>query len=141
MLQKILMCKKEEFQPCWVKDMGSYNRMPVPYREITEEDYIQKAAYYSPEYMESRQVYDKDLIAIGTYANVTIYWYESNGIAIVWPKGAEKVRYFSIGCTHKNSVGLSKDECDKRGIYHGGRCYHVSECSDCGYISEIDSSD
>ncbi len=47
----------------------------------------------------------------------------------------------SLNCEHKNNRSISQDDCFVRGIYHGGRCYHVSECLDCGEINVIDSSD
>lgn len=36
---------------------------------------------------------------------------------------------------------LSQAECRERGIYHGGRCYHVSLCVTCGHVTAVDSSD
>lgn len=38
---------------------------------------------------------------------------------------------------------LTQQECRDRGIYHGGRCYHVHECTNpgCGFIRAYDSSD
>jgi hypothetical protein len=38
-------------------------------------------------------------------------------------------------------VELSLAECRKRRIFHGGNCYHVSECSGCGHVRSVDSSD
>ena len=52
-----------------------------------------------------------------------------------------KVRYFKFSQCEHNYVGLSYDECKQRGIYHAGRCYHVSVCSKCGYVNAVDSSD
>jgi len=46
-----------------------------------------------------------------------------------------------LGCEHSNNQALSQAACRERGIYHGGRCYHVVECLDCGDISATDSSD
>ena len=36
---------------------------------------------------------------------------------------------------------LSQEECRERGIYHGGRCYHVHLCVECGTVRSVDSSD
>jgi hypothetical protein len=36
---------------------------------------------------------------------------------------------------------LSQAECRERGIFHGGRCYHVHLCVACGHVSAVDSSD
>lgn len=35
---------------------------------------------------------------------------------------------------------LSTAECRAKGIYHGGNCYHVSECTGCGHVHAVDSS-
>ena len=36
---------------------------------------------------------------------------------------------------------LSPAEARVRGIYHAGRCYHVSLCDGCGHVQAVDSSD
>lgn len=36
---------------------------------------------------------------------------------------------------------LSGTEARAKGHYHGGRCYHVYECSGCGHVHAVDSSD
>lgn len=36
---------------------------------------------------------------------------------------------------------ISQEECRARKIYHGGSCYHVSECLKCGVQKHTDSSD
>lgn len=36
---------------------------------------------------------------------------------------------------------VPQDECRRRNIFHGGRCYHVSECINCHHINAVDSSD
>ena len=36
---------------------------------------------------------------------------------------------------------LSPADCRALGIYHGGRCYHVSLCTGCGHVHSVDSSD
>lgn len=46
-----------------------------------------------------------------------------------------------LGCEHTKFRSIPSAECHTRGIYHGGRCYHVSECLDCGIVSAVDSSD
>ena len=38
-------------------------------------------------------------------------------------------------------VTLGVDECDAKGIYHAGNCFHVSRCKHCGDIASVDSSD
>lgn len=46
-----------------------------------------------------------------------------------------------LGCEHTKFRSIPQAECRTRGIFHGGRCYHVSECLDCGILSAVDSSD
>lgn len=46
-----------------------------------------------------------------------------------------------LGCEHTKFRSITQAECHTGGIYHGGRCFHVSECLDCGIISAVDSSD
>ena len=46
----------------------------------------------------------------------------------------------SATCIH-DFVGVSEDECNRRGITHHGRCWHVYECKHCGQITSHDSSD
>lgn len=36
---------------------------------------------------------------------------------------------------------LSGTEARAKGHYHGGRCYHVYECSGCGHVHAVDTSD
>lgn len=48
-------------------------------------------------------------------------------------------------CTNPNGSHeyreLSAQEARNRGIYHGGRCYHVEVCTHCGHVFAYDSSD
>jgi len=46
-----------------------------------------------------------------------------------------------LGCEHEKFRTVTQSECKTRGIFHGGRCYHVSECTSCGVITGVDSSD
>lgn len=49
-----------------------------------------------------------------------------------------------LGCkggAEHTYIELSPAECRARGLYHGGRCYHVSLCTGCGHVYEVDSSD
>jgi hypothetical protein len=45
------------------------------------------------------------------------------------------------GCVHDYAKQLSYKECQERGIYHAGSCWHVYECSKCGSTLSEDSSD
>jgi hypothetical protein len=46
----------------------------------------------------------------------------------------------SLGCEHTMQT-LTQQECRKRNIPHYGMCYSVSECTKCGEITAVDSSD
>jgi Fe2+ or Zn2+ uptake regulation protein len=47
----------------------------------------------------------------------------------------------SAMCDHGYGRELTVQEARQRGAYHGGNCYHVYECSKCGELFGVDSSD
>ena len=53
--------------------------------------------------------------------------------------------YVSKGSIHETCIHecreLSSEECNKKNIRHYGMCWHVYECTKCGYIYSQDSSD
>jgi len=137
--------------PKGVTEHGHFNEMPKPWREATVNEYVRTRKSYNPYYFESRNVLQKasDGVTIG---NVTIEWFHHVGFAVRMPNKwhvdrdepggivyDEPIRYFRIGCDHRNRE-LSRDECRERGIIYGGNCYHVVECIECGHIEAYDSS-
>lgn len=141
---------KEALIPDSVTKHGHFNEMPKPWREATYHEYARQRGCCSPSYFESRNVLEQaeDGVTIG---NVTIEWFHNTGFAVRMPnkwhcesgRGVvydEPIRYFKIGCDHDNRE-LSQQECQKRGIKHMGRCWHVVECTKCGHIESYDSSD
>jgi hypothetical protein len=124
------------------KVYGDYNDAPPNFKEITEEEFAQSMFFtYSPEYTEYRQILldpdskRKEALSVKLY-----FFFDGNGFGMANDYWAKKVRYFRFKkCDHK-AVELSPVEARKKGIVHHGNCYHVLECSKCGYIHSYDSS-
>jgi len=140
--------KPKTLKYSWLEDFGTHNKIPTPYTEIDENDYIILTRSYSPNYIEYRQLYD--IPGMATMLSTQIYWYHNFAIAIVYPgnwhidkgkvKCNDRLQYFRIGCKH-NFRELTRKECLNREIDHYGMCYHVYECENCGVIEAHDSSD
>lgn len=139
MIGKLVDVQESEFaKPEWVVSLGSYNAMPTPYTEITQDEW---AAYISTwglvgKFYDSRQVLD---LPDRGFAVVQISWYHDRGLAIVHSITHGGLKFYRIGCDHAWRE-LPQAECRERGIYHAGNCYHVSECATCGYVEAVDSS-
>lgn len=134
--------------PVGVTDMGNYNNMPAPVREIDVYEYASMMKHYSPLYIEHRQI----TTGVFEHRDVTIYWFDECGVANQWPattgavkrKGKwtmeqEEIHYYYIGCDHK-FVTISQKECENRQIYHAGYQWGVRECTKCGVIQSYDTS-
>lgn len=137
---KLVDVQESEFaKPEWVESLGSYNVMPTPYTEITQDDWVAYIRTWGlvGEFYDSRQVLD--LPDTHGFARVQISWYHDRGMAIVHPNKEADLKFYRIGCYHKHRE-LSQAECRERGIYHAGNCYHVSECATCGHVEAVDSS-
>lgn len=127
-------------------DGTTYNDYPLGWKEITEKEFAQSKFWvYRSTMVESRQMYHKtpeghnDVVK--GFTGAVLYWFhDKTGVAMSHDYWGGKIHYYVFGCDHKYTE-LSQDECGKRGIYHAGRCYHVSECKVCGTISAHDSSD
>jgi hypothetical protein len=130
--------KTENHPEGFTKKWGNYNDAPPGWTKITQKELIQKTHFenYMPDFIETRQIRTKE-----TYLTVRLYFYSNNtGVGIHCDYWSGKITYYRFGCSH-NYRGLSMDECFARGLYHAGKCYHVSECSKCGDINSVDSSD
>lgn len=125
-------------------DETSYNDFPKGWRAISQKDFVQGPFFhYNPSLIESRQMYDKSQKDWNTkpMLSATLYWFhDGTGVAMANDYWKGEINYYAFGCQH-DYKSLSQEECHQRKIYHGGRCYHVSECSKCGYINSYDSSD
>lgn len=146
-MDKIITIEDREFEkPGWITDMGNFNKMPKPFVEVEEDDYIYVASNSCLEFMEYRQVMD---LEDNKLSMMRIEYFHNCAFAITRPsdwhllngkiKYKDRPRYFKIGCEHKY-VELDQDECRKLNILHGGNCYHVYKCSECGHVYAIDSS-
>lgn len=125
---------------------GGYNDFPPGWAEISMKELVQATPFstYQPVYIEHRQMIrnkDESPLNINKMVEASLYFYhDGTGIGIVCDYWGEKVTYYRFGCQHTYQE-ISTEECRKRGIYHGGRCYHVSVCTKCGQINAVDSSD
>lgn len=128
------------------KKWGGFNDFPPNWREIGEKEFAQSHFFtYTPKFVEYRQMLERDergLMKIaGKCVSAFLYLYDDGvGYAIQSDYWGGKVHYYRFGCDHSYRA-ISSDECRNRNIYHGGKCFHVSECTKCGYIHAVDSSD
>jgi hypothetical protein len=137
-MSKIVDCDKIP-KPVFVKSMGGWNEMPVPYVEVPLDDALQQIISLVS-VTEYRQICKKNE---GEKNQKYWHWY-CQGVKIFWmwncayaitkgrsEDGKEDKWYaFRIGCEHKNSI--------EKEI---GRCYHSVKCNDCGLEWKYDSSD
>lgn len=143
---------KDFEKPIYLTDFGQYNTFPNPWRPTHEHEFIHTHAIWIPKHVEYRQISMPDLNF--HFKPCHIHYWHHMAIAVVFPQKwrcgdkkhnewnivyEEPVLYFKIGCEHEIKE-LSVDECYKRGIKHFGHCWHVEECTKCGYLNEYDSS-
>lgn len=128
----------------YINDIGNYNSMPTPWKEINVNKYIHKRSSNIPIKFESRYVLHDNV------GRVNIDFFNDFALAVRLPEKwklvndeivyTEDFKYYLIGCDHSYKE-LSYIECKEKGIPHYGRCWHVNECEHCGKISSVDSSD
>ena len=143
MIEKLTYASENDFhKPCWVDDLGDYNKMPTPFIEVTEGEFLYRISLDHKEFIDSRQV-----LHDGRFAALWIFWGSDNGYAIMFPDKwhvietpdgrrptayTEKPRFFIIGCEHK----FVEDTPEK-----AFRCWHSYLCVKCGLRMSVDSSD
>ena len=118
---------------------GGYNDFPPGWVEIGEKDVLNGRMFflYSPEVIEHRQMIPQR----GKVITARLFhFHDGTGIAMSEDYDKNLIRWFRFGCVHEWR-SVDPDECRKRGIYHAPRCYSVSECTKCGHVKSIDSSD
>lgn len=129
--------------------------LPENWRRITEKEFVQGqwrlyshsatqvfTQFNRRDYQDrkiSDRVGDPDTGDVPYDAHCWIF-YDGTGVALSTYYWRGKLFYFAFGCEHETRE-LSRDECYNRGIYHGGRCYHVTECVKCGHVEGVDTSD
>ena len=125
------------------------NDLPKWFRKISEHEFAHSKFFtYNPVSIEYRQVRVKSIDDLTVTnkepyrtLNITMFWFfDGTGVALCSNYWLKKVEYFAFGCKHKYRE-LSQKECKEKNIPHYGNCYHVSECSECGHIFSVDSSD
>ena len=119
---------------------GGYNDVPPGWRKISQKELVQRTHFrsYSPEFTEFRQmIVDPNKPMVD--AHLQFYW-DGTGVGIVSDYWKGTVTFYAFGCDHDYRE-MGQDECRKHGIQHFGRCWHVSECTKCGNINAVDSSD
>jgi hypothetical protein len=129
-------------------------KLPDNWRKITEEEFVQgKWRLYAHSATEvftqfNRSEYRERKISdkwneppegdVPFSAHCWIF-YDGTGVAMAPYYWRGKMFYFAFGCEHETRE-LSRDECFNRNIYHGGRCWHVTECVKCGHVEGYDTS-
>jgi len=82
----------------WLKDFGSFNRIPQPFMKINDMEFAEVAKRGIPEYMEYRMVAvtegDMD-----DYIPALIYWYNDMGLMIVFDE-SNLMEFYQLGCQH-----------------------------------------
>lgn len=132
------------------------NRLPEPYREITEDEFWHRWGTYTPRYTEYDQVRLEPENLMAMVHGVHIFWYHDCGLAIVKPNNWEcsdrektgyylhwkdRPRFFYIGCDHVFKT-FDREYAQAHGLpYTAGRCYTNCVCEKCGVIGSYDSSD
>jgi hypothetical protein len=125
------------------------NHRPKNFREIDANEFAQSKFFsYTPSYIGYEQFeWNGEWLMGHMYV-----FYDNTGIFITSDSRAERnangrtgyryyPRYFKFGaCIHTHRE-LSQQEARSRDIPHYGRCYHVNECTKCGFIESYDSSD
>jgi hypothetical protein len=122
----------EEFpKPKYMVDMGSYNTMPVPYKEITHDEFMHSFFIYCLEVQDYRQVHEEPNNRMSKLLITRFFWFQTFGIAIqefqYYPE--QKYKYYRLGCEHNKTKEVSSWD-----------CYHKVDCLDCGLHWEYDSS-
>lgn len=137
--------------PLGVVDVGHYNKMPEPYREVSAHDYWHWPQIWIVDFSESRQItgyHNPELTSKGGYLDVKIQWSWWGGFGIHGPKKWELnngedipflegniiydltgIRYFMFGCKH-----------DFQEVARKGMHYHQTKCVHCGMNWNYDSS-
>jgi hypothetical protein len=125
---------------------GGFNAAPPGWLEISEAEVATGSHLircYMPRHIEYRQITGQTHPdgRPAPVLQVTLYFaHDGTGVAMSFDYHGKRVRWFAFGCEHAwRTVGY--DECRTRGIYHAGRCWNVSECTKCGHVNAVDSSD
>jgi hypothetical protein len=137
----------------------THQKMPEPYQEIDHNEFI-RLMFCSPYSLEG--IFYRQLWVPGDDTRprpVRFFWYPDYGLAATekyvlkdyydkqmgyfWvPNGGSaghELRFFRIGCEH-HFVELTPAEIEQMNILYGGSHDHVHQCTDCGHITNTNSS-
>lgn len=121
------------------KAFGGYTDFPPNFREVTEQEFVQSSPFtYPPKKIEFRQM--KKERNVPSLPAQLFFFPDGTGYALSVDYVSQQVQYYRFGCDHTWNE-LTAAECERRGIYHADRRYHVRECTKCTYINAFDSSD
>lgn len=138
-MEKVTSIDEGEFKkPCYIDDMGTYNTMPRPYREISWHEFFHRWAYCM-QFVEHRQITEEEF----GFMSLHIMYFHKEALAVSspsdWHLGKdrfgrdgllwdEKPRFFRIGCEH---------DFEPFGAQY--MHLHTSKCKKCGYTETVDS--
>ena len=138
-----------------LEDLGDYNHMPTPWREISPDEFWYRWDRYVTSYEETRQVWN--FPGQPSFLSLHIFWYHDFGLGIAQPMKwrcrrrnedkpygivyEERPRFFRFGCDHE-WMEYGPEYADEHGLpYTSGRCFHNNVCKECGALNCYDSSD
>lgn len=123
--QAIFKDYKLRKKPVWIENMGGYDKLPTPYRELKDDEIgkvLKDLVIYEFE-VEFRQVrIDKELY------DVKVFWLSDKAYMFALTAW-RKVRVFRLGCEHEEVKEIVKEHSIKW------------ICKKCGFEWEADTSD
>lgn len=142
--QPLYIEDREKLEKLWPLFGGDHHNHPPPnLREVDEAEIVQRSPFlsYHHDFETYKQVLaDKPGGGQEWLSLHLLLYHDGTGIGMTKDHQNKRVRWFRFGCEHTYR-GLDQKECAERGIYHAGRCYHVSECTKCHHVRAVDSSD
>jgi len=127
MAEKLVHIKPNEIKESvmkfgWLKDFGSYNRIPQPFNKIDDMKFAEIAKRGTPEYMEYRMVAVTEFGA-DAYIPALIYWYGDTGLMVVFDE-SNLMEFYQLGCSHDYDEKIDKGRTDLT-------------CKLCGFVDVI----
>jgi hypothetical protein len=119
----------------WLQEYGSYNQIPQPYLKIDDMKFAEIARRGTPDYIDFRMIKVLENEK-PRYLPCYIYWYDDNGLMILFDYDAPTMEFYLIGCFHEMKE-ITKETCDSLNIPHLGSLYHVFICEKCGYMDTM----
>ena len=116
-------------KPVWVKEMGNYNDMPIPFKKISLEEALHKivGTNFVVEFRQIKEDFKRT--GMKGLCSVKIFWFYDCGIVVRDHWQEKEFDAFRIGCEHK--------KIEETKLHH---CYYRVKCIDCGFAYEYDCS-